>query len=159
MRSSDAQLVLGTEHAQRLDAADLRPLDLELLLAAIGVEHRADRRAERLHSGPAVRSAADDLQRLARADIHRGNVQVVRIGMVRAGFHLGHDDTLQPAADGLDLLETLDFEADVREDADDLLGRKIGREVAFEPIIRNVHITLLFDLLLKSNKGTNFRRK
>ena len=79
--------------------------------------------------------------------------------MVRAGFHFGHDDALQSAADGLDLLETLDFEADVREDADDLLGRKIGREVAFEPIIRNVHITLLFDLLLKSNKGTNFRRK
>ena len=45
VRSSDAQFVLGAEHAQRLHAADFRAFDFELLVAAVGVEHRTDRSA------------------------------------------------------------------------------------------------------------------
>ena len=113
VRRSDAQFVLGAEHAQRLHAADFRTLDLELLVAAVGVEHRADRRAEDLQPRTAVGGAADDLQRFGGSDIDRGQVEVVRIGMVRAGHDLADDDALKAAFHGLDLLETLDLKTDV----------------------------------------------
>ena len=145
VRRADTQLVLGAEHAERLDAADLRPLDFELLLPATGIEYRAHRGAEHLQPGTAVRRPADDLQRLSGADVHRRQVQVVRIGMVRAGQHLGHDDPLQAAADGLDLLEALDLQPDVGQDPGDLPGRKLSRKIAFEPIVRNVHIVEFVD--------------
>ena len=51
-------------------------------------------------------------------------MQVVRIGMVHAGEHLADHDALQTAADGLDLLEALDFQPDIRQDAGDLFGRR-----------------------------------
>ena len=40
---------------------------------------------------------------------------------------------------GVDSLEAFDFEADVRQDFSDLFGRKIGRDITFEPVIRNIH--------------------
>ena len=139
MRGPDAQFVLGAKHAERLHAADLAAFDLEFLVAAAGVEHRADRGAEHLQPGPAVGRAADDLQGITGADIDRREVQVVRIGMVRAGQHLADHDAVKPALYGLDLLETLDFESDVGQYPCDFFGRKIGVEIAFKPVIRNIH--------------------
>ncbi len=49
------------------------------------------------------------------------------------------DHAAQPALDGLDLLETLDFESDVREDRRNLFGRQIDVDVAFEPVIGDIH--------------------
>ena len=155
---ADAQLVLGAEHAQRLDAADLRTLDLELLVAARGVEHRAYRGAHYLEARAAVRRTADDLQRLAAPDIHRRDMQVVRIGMVHAGEHLADHDALQTAADGLDLLEALDFQPDIRQDAGDLFGRQVGREVTLQPVVRNIHI-VEFEVFIKSDKDRDFSSK
>ena len=140
VRRPDAQLFLGAEHSERLHAADLRTFDLELLVAAVGVEHRADRGAEDFQSGPAVRGAADDLQRLGGSHVHRGDVQVVRIGVIGTGHNLADDNALKTAFHGFDLLEAFDFEADVRQDFSDLFGRKIGRDITFEPVIRNIHI-------------------
>ena len=155
VRGADAQLVLGAEHAERLDAADLRPLDLELLVAAVGVEHRADRGAEHLQSRTAVGRTADDLQRFARADIDRRDVQVVRVGMVRAGHDLADHHAPKAALDGLDLLEALDLESYVGQNTGHLLGRKVRFDVAFEPVVGNIHI-VEFMYLLKSNKDSEF---
>ena len=44
------------------------------------------------------------------------------------------------ALDGLDLLEALDLESDVGQYPGDLFGPEIGVDVAFEPVIRNIHI-------------------
>ena len=140
VRSPDAQFVLGAEHAQRLHAADLRTLDLELLVAAVGVEHRTDRGAEHLESRPAVGRAADDLQRLGGPHVDCGQVQVVRIGMIGTGQDLADDNALKAAFHGFDLLEAFDFETDVRQDFGHLFGREIGRDITFEPVIRNIHI-------------------
>ena len=103
-------------------------------------EHRADRGAEDFQSGPAVRGAADDLQRLGGSHVHCGDVQVVRIGVIGAGHNLADDNAPKAAFHGFDLLEAFDFEADVRQDFSDLFGRKIGRDITFEPVIRNIHI-------------------
>ena len=140
VRRSDAQFVFGAKHAQRLHAADFRTLDLELLVAAVGVEHRADRRAKDFQTRAAVGGAADDLQRFGGADIDRGQVQVVRIGMVRAGHDLADDDACKAAFHGLDLLEALDLEADVGQYFGHFFGREIGVDITFEPVIRNIHI-------------------
>ena len=54
--------------------------------------------------------------------------------------YLADDNALKTAFHGFDLLEAFDFEADVRQDFSDLFGRKIGRDITFEPVIRNIHI-------------------
>ena len=78
--------------------------------------------------------------------------------MLLAGEHLADDDSLKAALDGLDLGETLDFQTDVRQDAGDLLGRKVRFDIAFEPVIRNIHIVVVLNLL-KSNKDRDFSAK
>ena len=65
---------------------------------------------------------------------------MVRIGVILAGQHLTHHNTLQTALDGLDLLEALDLKADIGQNFGHLLGRNIGFEIAFKPIVGNVHI-------------------
>jgi hypothetical protein len=59
--------------------------------------------------------------------------------MVGAGQHLGDHHAPKPALDGLDFLEALDFEPDVREHGRRLLGRKAGVDIAFEPVIGDIH--------------------
>ena len=142
VRRADAQLVLGTQHAERLHAADLRAFDLELLVAAVGVEHRTDLGAEGLQPRTAVGGAADDPQRFALADVDRRHVQMVRIGMHLARQHLADNNSRKASLDGFDLLEALDLQADLRKHLGDLLGRKVRREVAFEPVVRNIHIVV-----------------
>ncbi len=139
VRGADAQFVFGAEHAQRFDSANLAALDLELLVAAVRVEHGTHRGAQHLEAGAAVGCSAHDLQRLRSPRVDRRNVQMVRIGVVRAGQDFADDHAAQPAPDGLDLLETLDFESDVREDRRNLFGRQIDVDVAFEPVIGDIH--------------------
>ena len=67
-------------------------------------------------------------------------VRVVRIGVIGTGHNLADDNAPKAAFHGFDLLEAFDFEADVRQDFSDLFGRKIGRDITFEPVIRNIHI-------------------
>ena len=143
VRDSNAQFVLGAQHAERLDAPDFAALDFELLVAAIGIKDSAHGGAQHLEPGAAVGSAADDLQRLGSPDVDRRDVQVVGIGMVDAGEHFAHDDAPEPAPHGLDLLETLDLEADVGQYGGDLLGRQIDVDITPEPVIGNIHIANL----------------
>ena len=79
-----AQFRAGADHALALHAAQLALLDLR---------RRADARppGPPAHSWPAahVGRAADDLQRLFAAHVHRAYVQMVAVGMVLAGEHAG----------------------------------------------------------------------
>ena len=43
------------------------------------------------------------------------------------------------ANNGPELLEPLDFESDVGQYPCDFFGRKTGVEIAFKPVIRNIH--------------------
>lgn len=142
VRRADTQLVLGTEHAERLHAANPAALDFELLLAAVGVEHRTYGGAEHLEPRTAVGGAADNLERLAASHVDRRYVEVVRIGMVDAGQHLADHDALQTAAYGFDFLEPFDLEADVRQNHGNLLRRQRSVEVTSKPVIRNIHIVV-----------------
>lgn len=118
-------------------------LILNSWLRTVGVEHRSDFCAKHLETLPAVCSPANDRQRLALAHIDPRDVQVVRVGMVLAGQHLADHDPLQAAAHPLDLLETLHFESDIGQDHRELFGRKVGVQIASEPVIRNVHIRMV----------------
>ena len=152
MRSSDTQFVLGAEHPERLHAPDLAALDLELLLAAVGVEHRTHRSAKDLETLPTVGSTADDLQRSLAAYIHRRQMQMVRIGMIRAGQHLADHDAGKSAANRFDLFEALDLQADIGEDRRHFFGRQIGFKVAFQPVIGDIHSMCNILLLTKSKQ-------
>ena len=151
-----AELVLGAEHAERLDAAYLAALDLELLLAAARVEHAADGGAQHFQTLAAVVGAADDLERSLRTHVDRGYVEVVGIGMILACQHLGHDHTGQPAADRLYLLEAFDLQSYVGQYLRYALGRQIGRDILLQPVVRNVHIVMILSVFCQSYKGTNF---
>ena len=144
VRRADPQLVLGAEHSERLHAADLAALDLERLVASFGVEHGTHRCAEHFESLAAVGGAADDPQGLRSAHVDRRYVQMIRIGMLLAGEHFAHDDALQAAAHGLDLLERLHLQTDVREDSRHRLGRQVGGDVLFQPVVRDIHIVSNF---------------
>ena len=77
--------------------------------------------------------------------------------MVRRGQDLTDDNARKASFHGFDLLETFDFEADVREDFSDLFGRKIGVDITFEPVIRNIHGRINY--FLKSSKDKYFSAK
>ena len=64
--------------------------------------------------------------------------------MLLAGEHFAHDDALQAAAHGLDLLERLHLQTDVREDSRHRLGRQVGGDVLFQPVVRDIHIVSNF---------------
>ena len=153
VRRADAQLVLGAKHAERLDAADLAALDLEPLVAAAGVEHRADGGAQHLEARTAVGGSAHDRQRFARPDIDFRDMQVVRIGMILAREYFAHHDALQAAPDGFDLFETFDFETDVGQYHRDLFGRKGRVEIAPQPVVRDIHIvgSICYSRLMRTN--------
>ena len=61
-------------------------------------------------------------------------------GMILTGEHLAHHHARKAALDGLDLLKALDLESDVGQYPGNLFGPEIGVDVAFEPVIRNIHI-------------------
>ena len=75
VRSSDANLVLGTNHAQRLNAAQLGLLDDKLLVAI--VEHTAQVSHYDLLACCHVRCSTDYLLRLTFTQVHCCDVQVI----------------------------------------------------------------------------------
>ncbi len=154
---ADAQLVLGAEHAERLHAADFAALDLELLVAPVGVEHGAHRGAQHLEARAAVGGAAHDAQRLGAARVHGGDVEVVRIGVVGAREHLAHYDAPQAALHGFHLFEALDFEPYVGQNLCELLCRAVGGQIAPEPVVGDIHIGRFYIVLATNRKDTKSR--
>ena len=132
---TNAQLIVGTQHTERFDATNLALLDFESLGFAHRVEHRANGCTEYLQACTHVGGTANDIERLARTDIDRRYVQVVRIGVIDAGQHLADNHTCQTATNGFDLLELFDFETYICQNFSDLLSREIGFQIIFQPIV------------------------
>ena len=132
---ANAQLIVGTQHTERLDATNFTLLDFESLGFAHRVEHRTDSCTEHLQACTHVGGTANDIERLACTDIDRRYVQVVRIGVIDAGQHLADNHTCQTATNGFDLLELFDFETYICQNFSDLLSREIGFQIIFQPIV------------------------
>ena len=77
VRGADTQLILGTQHTERLYTANLATLNLELLVASVGIEHSSYRGTHNLQALAAVSSSADNLQRLLCTYIDSCDMQVV----------------------------------------------------------------------------------
>ena len=93
VRSSDANLVLGTNHAQALMTTQLSTLDLEFLVAI--VEHTAHVGNNHLLTSLHIRSTADNLLgSFSLAQIDGGEMQM-RVGDVLARQHLSYEKPFQ----------------------------------------------------------------
>jgi hypothetical protein len=129
--AGDTQLVARAEHALGGNAHLLGPLD-----AAVSRQHGSRQGNRHSLSGGDVVSAADDAQRLPGADVHGGQVQPVRPGVVLHGQQLAHDDVSPVRAPPL---ETLDFHAQQRQALRQLFGRELDIDVLAEPGKRDPH--------------------
>ena len=85
-----AKLARRAQHAERLDATQLRLLDLE-----VARQHRADHRERRLHAGSRVRRAADDLHALAVPVSTGHTLSLSASGCCYALEDVAHDDARQ----------------------------------------------------------------
>ena len=124
---TDADLIFGADHAERLLAAYLAFLDYKLLVAVI--ELCADHGHDDHLSGRHIGRATDDLQRLVAAHIDRSQVQMVRIGVRRAGQHATRHESRQSTADGLHRLYAARFESDGCQRRRHLVRRQVERQI------------------------------
>ena len=91
-----AQLALRAAHATACNAAQLRLLDLE-----VAGEHRADGGNGNLDPSSDVGSATYDLYGLFCANVYRGYVHMVAIGVIDAGEHMTHNNAIKHIARAL----------------------------------------------------------
>ena len=142
---SNANLVLGTNHAQALVAAKLGTLDLELLVAI--VEHAAHIGNNHLLASLHVGCSADNLLRsLSLAQVDSGQMQM-RVGDVLAGQHLTNIEPFQATADALHLFHAANFKSYRRQGSSHFLWGEVKVDVFFQPLIRNIHNANLFTLV------------
>ena len=93
VRSSDANLVLGTNHAQTLMTTQLSTLDLEFLVAI--VEHTAHVGNNHLLTSLHIRGTTDNLLRsFSLAQVDGGEMQM-RVGDVLTRQHLSYEKPFQ----------------------------------------------------------------
>ena len=138
---ADAEFVLGADHTEGLHAADLGFLDLE-----ITGQHRAELGEEDLLAGGHVGRAAHHGQRLARAGIHGGDVEMVGVRVRLAGQHLGHHDPGESARDLFLLLHAVDFDADRGHRVRHFLRGQVALQILLEPIVTELHIFVLLSI-------------
>ena len=72
----------------------------------------------------------ENLQWSLCANVHSGDVEVVRIWVILAGEHLTNNNTLQATIDSLNLLELLNLEAEFCQYFGHTLRRQICVEIA-----------------------------
>ena len=113
VRGADADLILGANHAERLDAADLRFLDCEGLVA-FAVEGCAYRSDDNCLTGSNIGRTADNLRRFAagKTEVDGGDVEMVAVGMLLACQHFADDDTAEAAAYRFDFFNSAGLETD-----------------------------------------------
>ena len=82
------------------------------------------------HAGARIRRAADDLDRLAVAGVDHADAQPVGVGMLLRLDHVRDDIRREQLAL---VLDALDLEPDHRELGHDVVERRIGVEMFFQP--------------------------
>ena len=90
----DPELLIGAEHSVGFNAAKLSRLDLNT-----AGELCPDKRHADLESFPAVRSAADNVEKLASADVDLGDVEMIGVRVIMALYDLADDNLRNVAAD------------------------------------------------------------
>ena len=138
MACAHANLILGTNHAQRFLAADFAALDGEFLVAV--VELGAHGGHNHFLTGGHIGCAAHNLhRRVAVAQVNCGDVQVVAVGVLHASQHVAHYESTQSATNGLDALQRAHFKAQRRQRLTHLVGSEVGVDVTPQPFVRNIH--------------------
>ena len=137
VRSADTDFVFGTNHAERLHAADFRFLDGKALVAAI--QHGAQRGHYHILPSSDIGGAAHDLSRLGFAQVDGRNMQVVRIGVIYTGEHFADNQAVEASFYRLYLLDATGFEADGGKSSRKFLGSEVEVYIIFQPVIRNIH--------------------
>ena len=139
---SDAELILGTDHALGDFAADFALLDLERL-AFHRVAGGADRGDDDLLAGRDVGSTADDVERGVSADVDRCDTEPVGIGVLATGEDFANGHALEPTGNDGHFLQSLDLEAAGGQDVAEVRGRLlwgcVKREPGGEPIEGDLH--------------------
>ena len=138
MVGAQAQFVGGAYHAERLYAAHLRFLDLELVALLVAQDASYGRDGNRLPGGY-VGSAADDLHGLRAAQVDGGDVEVVTVGVGNAGEDLADDDATEPSGHGLDLLHGVTFQAQRGERGGELPRLLPYLDKPAEPVVGYIH--------------------
>ena len=142
VRGTDTDFVLGTNHAERLHAANFRFLDCKALVTA--VQHGTQRGHHHILSGSHIGGAAHDLSRLGFAQVDGRNMQVIRVGVINTGKHFTDNQAVEAAFYRLYLLDTAGFEADRGKSSRKFLGSEVKVDIIFQPIIRNIHNEPIF---------------
>ena len=126
----DHQLGFRAQHAVAFDAADGADRERDVLAGDVG----AGRREHALHAGLGIGRAAHHLDRLFAlgdlADVDHAHAQAVRVRVLLGRDHVGDDERLQQRRLVLDVL---DLEPDHGELVDDLVERRRGVEMIFQP--------------------------
>ena len=128
---ADAYLVLSTYHSARFHTAQLRLLDVELLVAV--VQSAAQVGHDDLLSGCHIGRAANYLAWFLAAKVHRGHVKMVAVGVHFAGEHFAYVESLEAAAYALHLFKGIYLQADRGQRVGNLLGSEVEINVFFQP--------------------------
>ena len=136
MVRSERDLVLGQDHAVADLTADLAPFELQPIRQNCAGERDADRRA-----GGEVPRAADDLARVAFADVDLAELQAVRVRVLHGFEHTTDAEETEVAVDvgDADPLDALDLAGRDHKALGDLVDGTIDRDVLLQPAERDLH--------------------
>jgi hypothetical protein len=129
---ADRQLVLGEDHAVGLDAAQLGPLEL----GPVG-HHRAGESDGHRLAVRHVGRAANDLARLAVADVDHADAEAIGVRVALGGEHAADDEVLQRGH--AVRVDALDLGAGHRQALGELVRRQPGVAVGVQPLDRKSH--------------------
>ena len=132
MIGADRDLVLGQDHPGGFDAAQLCLAELRAVR-----HHRAGPRDRNGLSRPDVRRAADDLRRLAVADVDHAHGQPVGVRMLVGAQDLADDEAVE-RADAV-LVDALDLGPCERQPLGELAQPEVRAHVVVEPFQRDSH--------------------
>ncbi len=133
VRSTHANLILSTDHAQALYTAELALLDGKTLVAV--VEHTAQVGNDNLLTGSHVRRTADNLLWLALAQVNGCYVEVIAVRMRLACQHFTYVKTFQSTLDRLYFLQSVHFESARGQRIGCLLWCQVEIDVFFKPFV------------------------
>jgi hypothetical protein len=128
---AEAELPVRADHPVRDDASDLRLLDLGAIRQS---GSRRDHR-DALTFGH-VRGAADDVQRLARPQVHPAEREPIRVGMALARYDVADAKSTEIGSAPLDVV---DLEPSERQALREHLHGGGQRNPLGEPVERNSH--------------------
>ena len=161
MTFTNADFILSTNHAQRLDATQFATLDSKLLVAIIQL--RTHDSHDNLLSGSHIGSTTNYLQRTGLRTrriplpyLHRTHVHMVAVGVSLASHHLPYPQSFQSTLDSLHLLDTAHLQSLAGKGSSHLVGRQIKVNIVFQPFVRDIHIkySIMYTYLKNRRKIT-----